>query len=240
METDINSSTFQPIDPAFAAIVLATGGVLVMVAMYMHYLVLRMSKRDKSLTNCLLPEMALNILVGGPVVFTFLFFIISLSDPAEEVIGVWFCHAASIVSYVWLFKIWLYSLLVSLLRYLYVVHNGKITEYGLARIERIFLILSWTVPAGLMVLHVSLRTDYDPTPFINRCYGWSSESSSASSWWYKIEGQFCAHNNYGFSNQYIEYSLRVLCGINVGTCIILFSNLAEAFIYYRTYTYLKT
>ena len=240
MNTGFDSSTFEPIDTAFSAILMPILGVLAVIGMYMHYLVLRMSKRDKSLMNCLLPDMALNILVGVPVVFTLLCMTIFLSDPAKEVYGIWFCHAASIIVYVWLFKMWLFSLLMSLLRYLYVVQNGKLRDYGMARIEIIFIILSWAVPAGLMALHVSLRTDYDPSPWVNHCYGWPSESSSASSWWYKVERRFCAYNDYGISNSYIEYGLRVVCGVNVGATILLFSNLAEAFVYFRIYAHLKT
>ena len=237
IKTSPNFSTLPPIDSTFAATILSTAGVGVIVALYIHYLVLKMSKRGNSLMDCLLPDMALNTLVGCPVWFIFICTVISLPEPPKEAIGTWFCHAASIVAYIWLFRVWIYSLLVSLLRYLYVVHNQKITAYGLTRIGRIFRILFWLVPAGLVALQLSLRTEYDPTPWINRCYGWISEPSFG---WYEVERQFCAYNDYGFSNRYIEYGLRVLCGINAGVCILLFSNLIEAVIYYRVYAHLKT
>ena len=160
-------------------------------------------------------------------------------------IGVWFCHVASIIAYLWLFKVRIFSLLVSLLRYLYVVYHEKIKTYGLTRLGKIFRIMFWIVPAVLATVQLSLRIDYDSTAWINRCYGWSSELSfdglafPSGNWWYTVGRQFCVYNDYGFINRYIEYGLRVLCGINVGVCMLLFSNVAEAFIYYRVYAHLK-
>ena len=129
IRTSFSSSTFQPIDSTFTAIILSIAGAEFVATMYMHYLVLKMSKRDNSLMNCLMPDMALNVLVGGAVKFTMICIVISLSEPAKEVIGVWFCHVASIIGYIWLFKVWIYSLLVSILRYLYVVYNEKRVTY---------------------------------------------------------------------------------------------------------------
>ena len=145
-----------------------------------------------------------------------------------------------IIFYVWIFKTWLFSFLSSLLCYLCVVHKEKLKSYGMDRVERIFRILSWAIPAVLVALHHSLRTDYDPSPWVNQCYGWSQDGPySARNWFDQLEGRFCAYNDYGFSNHYIENGLRVVCGINVGLRILLFSNLSEAFIYYRIYAHLK-
>ena len=184
IKTRISSSLFQHFDTTFAATWLPISGALAIVALYMHYLVLRMSKRDDGILNCLLPDFALNFLVGGPAMYILASIIILLPDPANEILGIWFCHMVSILGYVWLFKVWLFSLLVAILRYLYVVHNEKIREYGLARIERRIRILYWAIPTGLMAFHLGLRTDHDTMIWVNRCYGWSLESSSSNNWWH--------------------------------------------------------
>ena len=145
----INSSLFQHFHTTFAATWLPIWGALVIVGLYMHYLVLRMSRRDEALLNCLLPDFALNFLVGGPAMYILAAIIILLPDPANEILGIWFCHMVSILGYVWLFRVWLFSFLVAILRYLYVVHNEKIREYGLARLERRIRILYWLYPQGL-------------------------------------------------------------------------------------------
>ena len=215
-------------------------GTLVIVGLYMHYLVLRMSKRDETLLNCLLPDFALNFLVGGPAMYIISSIILVLPDPANEMFGIWFCHMASILGYVWLFKVWLFSLLVAILRYLYVVHNEKIQEYGLARVQRIFRILFWAIPTGLMILHLAFRTDHEPTILANRCYGWSLESSSSTNWWYTVKQKFCFYRDYGFTNRFAEYGLKMGCGVNQFVRILLLSNLPEGVIYYRVHKHLKT
>ena len=239
VDTDNSSSTFQPIDTTFLLVLVPIVGIIAIIANYINYLVLRMAKRDKSLLNCLLPDFAMNFLVGGPAIYIFGVIISTLSEPASDVIGVWFCHLYSILGYLWLFKAWLFSLLVSLLRYFYIVHNGRITEYGLARVERIFRILYWAVPTCLVILHTSLRTGYDPTPWANHCYGWPPGSSSTNTWWYQIERQFCVYNEYGFTNRYAERGLRIVCALNVGACILLFSNFVEAIVYYMIYRHMN-
>ena len=185
-------------------------------------------------------DLALTFLAVFPVNIILNCVVLFLPGPAAEVIGIWFCHVASVFKFVWVFKIWVFSLLMSLLRYVYVVHNEKIKGYGLARVERIFRILYWAVPAGLMILHLSLRKNHDPRPWINRCYGWSPELPSSVNWWYKAKQKFCVYNDYGFANPFAEYGLRILCGVNFGATFLLFSNLAEAFIYYSIHTHLST
>ena len=238
--TDISSSGFEPVDTTFVVIMLSILSPLAVIAVYMHYLVLKMSRRDKPLLNCLLSDCAWNFLVGGPIWWILSSISFSLSEPAKEIIGAWFCDLYSIIGYIWLFNVWIFSLLLALFRYLYVVHYGKIMEYGLARVENIFRILFWAVPISLMILHISLRAGHDPTPWISYCYGWPLGYSSSTSWWYKVERQFCIYNEYGFTNRYVEYALRLLCALNVGVCVFLFSNLTEAVLYYRTYLHLKT
>lgn len=240
MQSSFSSSTFHPVNTTFASIIMSILGAEFVVSMYVHYLVLKMCKRDPSLMNCLLPDMAWNVMVGGPIKFIIVCIVISLAEPAKVAIGIWFCHGASIIAYIWLFRIWIYSLLQSFLRYFYVVYNEKTREYGLTRTGTTFRILFWIVPATLVTLLLCLRTDYDANPVINQCYGWSSKFSSAGNSWNTVGRRFCAYNNYGFSSRYIEYGLRVVCGTTVGVCMLLFSNLAEAVIYYRIYEHLKT
>ena len=241
----MNSLTLQPMGTAYAATMLSIMGALSIVAMYIYYLVLKMSKRDRSILNCLLPDFALTALVGGPAVYILFFIIMTLSDLSKEVIGTWFCHVASVFLYVWIYKVLVFSLLVALLRYLYVVHNERIKHYGLPRIERIFLILSWAVPIGLMILQLALRTGRDNRPILNRCYGWSSEPSlvgepSSKDWFYNFGLHSCIFNNYGMANRFAEYGLRILCWIRAGANFLLFSNLVEAVFYYRIHVHLKT
>ena len=238
-DTDANVSAFQSVDTTFIIIVLSILCPLGIIALYMHYLVLKMSRRDKTLLNCLLSDFAWNFLVGGPFWWLLNSVSITTADPAKEIYGAWFCHIYSIIGYVWLFNVWIFSLLVAILRYLYVVHYARILQYGLTRVANIFRILFWAVPTSLMILHISLRAGHDPTPWISHCYGWPLGSSSSRSWWYKVERQFCIYNEYGFTNRYAEYGLRTLCALNVGVCIFLFSNVAEAVIYYGIYRHLK-
>ena len=238
MNETIDQPTSQPISSTSAIVFMALTGAMLIPIEYMYYLVLKMGERDKTLLNSLLPSNARIYLVGAPIMYIFACIIIFLPDPAKDVIGVWFCHTGSIVLYTILFRAWIFSLLVSILRYLYVVHHTKIKQYGLEKIEKIFRAVFWLVPLTLMVLHHSMRTNYDPTPWINHCYGNPQESSNRL--WYKIERQFCVYNMYDVENTVVQYTLRILCGMNVGVSAIAFSNISEAFVYFQIYRYLKT
>ena len=139
------------------------------------------------------------------------------------------------ICYVWVYKVLVFSLLVALLRYLYVVHNEKIMGYGLPRMERIFRILYWAVPIGLTTLHFGLRKDFVFMATINRCYGWSISG------WHNVLSSvnFCFVEDYGFANGFAQYSLGSLCMINLGLRILLLSNIVEAVIYFRIHVHLK-
>ena len=239
IDTRCNTSAHQPIDITYILIMMPFGAMAAITAMYIHYLVFRMSQRDKSLLNCLFPELSLTFLSTYPVYYISSYIFVLSPEPTAKVFGIWFCHVLSAARYVWIFKVWVFSLLVSILRYLYVVHNEKITNYGLGRVERIFRILYWAVPAGLMILHLSLNKNNDGRPWVNYCYESSFNSLSLVSWWYKVKQNFCVYNDYGFTNHFAEYGLRILCGINVGACLLVFSNLAEAFFYYSIHKHLK-
>ena len=236
----MGQSESQPISSTLVIVFTILTGCMLLPIEYMYYLVFKMGRRDKTLLNSLLPSNACIYLVGAPIMYIFGCIIVFLPDPAKDVIGVWFCHIGSVFLYTILFRAWIFSLLVSILRYLYVVHHNQIKQFGLRKLERIFITMFWLVPLTLMVLHHCMRASYDPTPWINHCYGNGEMESTNKVLWYKIERQFCVYNHYDVQNIFIQYSLRILCGINVGASILAFSNLSEAFFYYRIYMYLKT
>ena len=239
IDTGCNTSAHQPIDITYILIMMPFGAMAAITAMYIHYLVFRMSQRDKSLLNCLFPELSLTFLSTYPVYYISSYIVVLSPEPTAKVFGIWFCHVLSAARYVWIFKVWVFSLLVSILRYLYVVHNEKVTTHGLKCVERIFRFLYWAVPAGLAVVYLSLRTDHDIDPLSNQCYGRSPETSSSASLWYKIKQDICVYNDYGFTSHFAEYGLKILCAINVLATWLVFSNLAEAFFYYSIHIHLK-
>ena len=240
IEGNIETYIVQAVDPAVAVPVLAINIIVGLIGEYNNFLVFRMVKRDNSFSNSLLHGYAICNMVAIPFVVAFLFVFLPFYNPASEYLGDWFCHISSFTFYFMGFYMWLHSLLVSIMRYLYMVQYVKLLHFGLSRAETIFNRISWIVPLILTVLHHSMRTDYDAVPPINYCYKRSYDISTYDMWTL-TKRKFCVYNEYDFSDMLGDWSnsfeefVRVSCGITGFICLIIFSNMMEGFFYWRIY-----
>ena len=60
--------------------------------------------------------------------------------------GEWFCYLATFICSYGISIITLNSLLIAVMKYMFIVHNTKVLEFGEYRTKKLFLILDLTIP----------------------------------------------------------------------------------------------
>ena len=89
--------------------------------------------------------------------------------PVHEIVGNWFCFLDWLLWGVFMRVGLNNSFIAALMRYLFIVHDQKVNEYGKERIKRLFLyfsIISPIIQFTLQALGGSPRLS-----FVNKCYG---------------------------------------------------------------------
>jgi hypothetical protein len=151
--------------------------------------------------------------------------------------GNWICYAASVVIFYCHFSIIAYSLLISILKYIFIVQHVKTLIWGKDIIQKWFFITNLIHPLFLAILHV-LNSDYK-TPFINSCFGRTEEVvrqyNTSSSSLRKTFG--CPLKNSEEDSSWYPYYVteQCVCILSSIINIVLNSNLLEGFFYYKIF-----
>ena len=214
--------------------------IIATISIYLCILILKMCQRESNFSNSLYFSYAISQ-IGATILLMAIVGIISpFFYPAEEYIGTLACDILSFCWYFFLMKIWLHSLLMSIMRYLYMVRHTQLTAFGISKADKMFKITSWLLPLYLSIVHKILQTEYDPIPWANLLYA-RSYNPDFTNLQLEMERTFCLHNTYTYDiiggnwRYFFEEATRIFCCLHATVCLILFSNLCEAFMYWRIY-----
>ena len=152
--------------------------------------------------------------------------------------GNWICYAASVVIFYCYYSIVAYSLLVSILKYVFIVHRVKTLKWGKDIIKKWCFFTNLFHPLFLASLTV-LNSHWESNTFINSCFGQTEETlrqynTSFSS----LRKVFdCPLKNSEEDSSWYAYYVTEQC-----VCILLSiisigfnSNLLEGFFYYKIF-----
>ena len=151
--------------------------------------------------------------------------------------GNWICYAASVVIFYSHYSIVAYSLLVSILKYVYIVQHVKTYEWGKDKIQKWFFFTNLVHPLFLAISNV-LSSDYR-TQFINSCFGQTKEilRQYNTSIWSLIKVLGCPPKNSEQDSSWYAYYVTEQCVCILSATINIFfnSNLLEGFFYYKIF-----
>ena len=165
----------------------------------------------------------------------------SLIYPAADVFGSWFC---TLGWFVWGYgvRLALYnSFITAMMRYLFVIHEEKVSAYGKEKVKKIF----WYISLLLPLFHILLKiADGSPTlSFINKCYSYDnkvflSESTTLN----VLKNKFWKTETTTINEAvdvFIAVTMRMIKLIESAIFLIMGFNLSEFFIYVKIFSHLK-
>ena len=232
---------YQPVQEpivGFAFFVLRT--FMVGMGEYIHLKVFKLMKEENGLIN----DVARMFTIIQMFYWPFWLIFSTTTDfihPLKDVIGEWYCFMGWFIHWSCWTYISFHSFIVSVMRYIFIVHNSKVEAYGGDKAKKIFFFLSIAIPVFLVIWGIIELPDrpVDPMSFINKCYGkhhkkFLIETSSMD----VAKSGLCEFGRYdefkGPVFSIIATLKRILRITKSILYVVMGFNIAEGFVYYKT------
>ena len=208
-----------------------------LIGLFINFKVISVCSRNRD-TKTWQIHIAHSIIVTIFFAFDLPFVTISNALPHLSVYtGEWFCNLASlIVSYGVNFII-TNSLLIAAMKYIYIVHWDKAMRFGHQNIQRIFFIITITLP-GFFAVVQTITKDVDSYKAIKSCFGMPDEKKdSRNGAWQRL---FLCNLSYTETPNAEESSIfyiliQIVCVSRSVLAYLFCTNLPEAFFYYKIF-----
>ena len=162
-----------------------------------------------------------------------MYFIPLLSQHA----GSWVCYVASFITYYCFYSIVTHSMVISVIKYLYIVHFQKVCKWNETRLLYCFFFINILHPLFLTIANVA-ASDWGSNTSLNSCFGTMEEepgkyNSSVDA----IEKPFlCVFQNSNSEDVDASYTFkRWLCYIRTIVNILINSNVIEGYFYFKIF-----
>ena len=185
----------------------------------------------------------LHILYSASCIVLFIFnipfgFFSTAAPDLSRITGEWFCYLAIFINVFLAGIILTNSAMVSITKYIFVVHWDMALVYGHEKIQWASTILSLLITCFMAILHTALKR-YDGTvelPLYS-CFGSESDESREGIGLKGLHLTWCFSENLEPNGQwrFIHMALQILCTIAHVVYGIICCNLPEAFFYYHIF-----
>ena len=160
--------------------------------------------------------------------------------------GKWFCHATLIINMFGAIFVVSHSLIISVFKYFYIVHQDLIRYIGVNKSSLASFWFSLLLPAVLTLLFV-VRPTVPSYSSIYNCLGMEAEKSIHvnESSVQKIKTLvFCGFDNfpdngYGLMDYFINIINMMGCFLTIVVMLAIIANIAEAFFYHRIFSFIQ-
>ena len=231
---------YQPLqDPSILLIFNVIKTLILISGVFIHMKVSKMIDKE----NGLLKDITTLFVRVNTMLWPFLTFfsgIVDFVQPVNQLVGEWFCHSCEFIFYFLWNTMSFHSLVAAIMRYFFIVHRKKVSEYGKEKLKKFFFYLSFLLPFLFVSWESIDGTELDSMSFINKCYGkhhrtFLLESSSLNI----AKRYFCWFEDYDSKDtwrQVIALIRRISCIANKIIMSIIFINVIEGFLYWRIWT----
>ena len=237
---------YQPLEHPYVAVcVFVIKSFFITIGIFLCVKVLRMAKKEPSIVTQMVEIFCWSQIIIQPIAATF-DLTVNLFHPVNEFIGHWYC------SLQWLFGSLLTKLVlpnsffISLMRYVFIVHNPIVNRHGKEKIKRYFLYFYLIACIfGVLVEGVDNR-ELSRYSFINKCYGkdhkvFLIETSTLNilkrKFW-EIESD--AFEKYGQTMDLIfSMAVRTLRLFNIFIFLLTGFNAIEGILYFNVFSYMQ-
>lgn len=143
---------------------------LYVIGLFLHAKIIIISKREK--------DMTWKLDVTNSVILIIHYTYAILMHTGTYIIqdlhthtGKWFCHVSHAITYYGILYSVGHSLIISMMKYILIVYDEKIRDFGKDKVKEIFFWANLLHPIIWTALHLILKPDFDGFTPINRCLG---------------------------------------------------------------------
>ena len=243
------------LDATTSAIFIGTDIISLILNVYFHYLIYRMTtrkdiKNSQGTTTNLLNCYCVIVPTSFLVAFTYLNIILQYTYPPSEIFGEWFCFANEYFAHVSTIYTASFSLFTALMKYWFIVENTRAKNFGLEKGRTTFLILYLTIPIIISALISISNGEQGRSYLVNIC--WTQPTSTFDTINRNISHEhgatdiLCSNRRYQTSyylgetaSNYLDPLFRVICGSTSIFQALFCSNISELSVYTLVYRYLN-
>ena len=249
---DINLH-WQPVhDPKIGALFLVIYFLIILVGGFVQYHLWQMLKRGDSLVSRILKA----YVIVEVTVFPIICFFNSANNfmyPLSDIFGSWLCVVVYFLTIPGMVFINFHTTIIAVMRYFFIVHDERVASFGKERAEHLFYWILGIVPILMTVwlYFGAANRDFDGFPAMNKCNGsydkifllkWgfaeraiSPKIFNRSVWTARCDKQ---NTNESSTSSAVELLDLIQCRASSVVFSLLFLNVSEGFIYYRTWTHI--
>ena len=152
--------------------------------------------------------------------------------------GDWFCNLATFIIVYGIFTVTTNSVVIAMMKYIFIVHPSKALRWGHDKIQKLFLAIYITIPS-LMAAIVIATKDFESWQNIRMCFGMKKEDLETN----LLKRLFlCNLKEIGIDetvNIHLQNGILSVCIIRSVLAFMISGNIMEAFFYYKIFTKMK-
>ena len=161
----------------------------------------------------------------------------------SQLTGDWLCYMATFVTFYCYYSIVAHSLIISIMKYVYIVQHQKVSKFEKRRVRKWFLWFNIAHPLLLTFLTL-LTSDWDLFSSLNKCFGQkkdvlpshvNSVTSIEKLFFCEIDSGDLQHHKKTFG-----YSVKqFICATQTIVDLLINTNLPEACFYYKIFSTIR-
>jgi hypothetical protein len=214
-----------------------------LIGLYLHVKIIRISKKEKEMT------WKLDITNSCILIFNFTHSI--LMENITYIVpnlythtGEWFCYASKVVSYYGYNYTIGHSMIVSILKYILIVHWKKSRDFGKENVKEVFFWINIFYSLFMILIHLSVEPEFfsvwDGFARIDRCLGdpknnWGPDSNRTQTKLHNICQNFIEPS----PDKYFAYTIHIIrtgvCWVHIVFWYLVLWNVFEVVAYFRIF-----
>ena len=238
----------SPLSPELSYMFLLICLVFMIPQIYLHSLIIKMTRREtkknkqpmlcKALKGYAIALPVFQLICGG-----YTHIIIPHMYPPAETIGSWFCFSIEYIYHYFVMYGVIFSLLVGVMKYLWIVHNDKMIRVGETKAISLLLMSHFAIPLVLSFVNLVSNGNKDHVNVVDQCWGNTEQTENDEN---GVLDYFCYYRRYQIkeyigenAGNFFEPVLRVTCGCMKIFYFLSISNIIEFVVYFYLWKHLN-
>ena len=243
--TDASTNRVLPGDLSNFLIANSVLIVIFLIGLYLQIQIIILSKREKNVTWRI--DICNSIVMIFFYSFRISFEVITHFIPIlHPYTGRWFCYLALFINMFGAISVISHSMIVSVYKYIYIVHNGLVRYIGVNKISIASMWFSLFLPVMLTLMFV-MRPTIPSYSSIYNCLGMEVEKSIHVNESSAIKVKrllFCGFDDfsvmeYGLMDYFINIINIMGCFISILVVVVIIANIIEALLYYKIFSFIQ-
>ena len=235
-------------------IIITLESVIFFIALYLNYKIVMVSRQEKDERSTWKIDICHSVVLLTRSSFTILLRMITYIIPSlHQYTGKWLCYVAMFIASYCTFSIFSHSLVISIHKYMFIVHQNRIIAFGKDKASLISFWINLIFPAVLAVARIAKpisSLDGHQNPVIYNCLGKPAELAANSNETLKekiqrvvfLVGEFDGYDDY-FNDRFFGHFINVVNMIGrfltVMLLCLIMANIMEGFLYRKIFSYIK-